>query len=141
MYNSHEYVNFRHLYYLPEASGIPVPDQRIEVLMSDLDESVMALFKRTFSADPHVIANVHGTTWLFNFLSALPAHTHTHTHKQYCTVKYILVFLLYYRCFNISIMQASGIDLIFPGATLDHAVFDPCGYSANGLIFQVIFVL
>jgi hypothetical protein len=31
-------------------------------------------------------------------------------------------------------IQASGINGIFPGAELDHVVFDPCGYSANGLI-------
>ena len=77
MYNTYEYLYFRHLYFLPEARGISVPDQRIEVLMSHLDESSMALFKRTFSVDPDVVANVHGTSDLSNSHSAL--HTPTHT--------------------------------------------------------------
>jgi S-adenosylmethionine decarboxylase len=74
------------LYTLSSASGIPVPDQTIEVIMSDLSESTMAYFKYSYSSDPNVVSN------------------------------------------------ASGIDSLFPGSIMDHYVFDPCGYSANGLI-------
>ena len=31
-------------------------------------------------------------------------------------------------------MQATGIADFLPGAEIDDALFDPCGYSANGLI-------
>ena len=31
-------------------------------------------------------------------------------------------------------MQKSGIDLIFPGMKIDDYLFDPCGYSMNGIL-------
>ena len=58
-------VCFRNLYTLSGASGIPVPDQTIEVLMSDLDESAMAYFKNSFSSDPNVVSKVHCPALLF----------------------------------------------------------------------------
>ena len=39
------------------------------------------------------------------------------------------------------VAQRSGIASIFPGALLDGALFDPCGYSVNGLLFDSYFTI
>ena len=35
--------------------------------------------------------------------------------------------------------KALGIDTIVPGSLIDSYIFDPCGYSANGII-KVLFL-
>ena len=37
-------------------------------------------------------------------------------------------------------MQKSGIDKIFPNAILDGYLFDPCGYSVNAILPDVIWI-
>ncbi|GBP56477.1 S-adenosylmethionine decarboxylase proenzyme [Eumeta japonica] len=61
------------------------PDQTLEILMSDLDPEVMALFSRAACTDA------------------------AHASKK------------------------SGIDKIIPGMKIDDFLFDPCGYSMNGV--------
>ena len=39
--------------------------------------------------------------------------------------------MLISECF---LFQATGITNLLPGAVIDAALFDPCGYSANGLL-------
>jgi len=39
--------------------------------------------------------------------------------------------LLNSECF---LFQVTGIANLLPGAVIDAALFDPCGYSANGLL-------
>ncbi|XP_072945031.1 S-adenosylmethionine decarboxylase proenzyme isoform X2 [Epargyreus clarus] len=70
-----------------EASGArdSEPDQTIEILMSDLDPTVMDIFTRAASVDA-----AHAT-------------------------------------------RESGIDKIIPGMVIDDYLFDPCGYSMNGV--------
>lgn len=45
----------------------------------------------------------------------------------YCTKYWYIAFALF--CF-----QKSGICDIIPGAQIDDFLFDPCGYSMNGLL-------
>ena len=50
---------------------------------------------------------------------------------------------LYYICYMkrfysvCSMLQRSGIDLLLPGVIIDDVLFDPCGYSMNGLLDNV----
>lgn len=64
---------------------LPEPDQTIEILMTELDPAVMALFTKRACAD---------------------AKTAT---------------------------QRSGIDKLLPGMVIDDYLFEPCGYSMNGV--------
>uniref|UniRef100_A0A182K1I2 Uncharacterized protein n=1 Tax=Anopheles christyi TaxID=43041 RepID=A0A182K1I2_9DIPT len=68
-----------------EASMQPDPDQTIEVLMTDLDPNVMAIFT-----------------------------------KDCCTTAK-------------EATQKSGIHRLLPGMVIDDYLFDPCGYSMNGI--------
>ncbi|XP_041786463.1 S-adenosylmethionine decarboxylase proenzyme-like isoform X1 [Anopheles merus] len=70
---------------LIEASMQPDPDQTIEILMTDLDPSVMAIFT-----------------------------------KDVCTTAK-------------EATQKSGIHRLLPGMVIDDYLFDPCGYSMNGI--------
>ncbi|PNF23869.1 S-adenosylmethionine decarboxylase proenzyme [Cryptotermes secundus] len=65
--------------------GIPEPDQTLEILMSDLDPEVMAIFTREESS------------------SAAEA------------------------------TQKSGIEKLVPNMMIDDFLFEPCGYSMNGI--------
>ncbi|XP_053662080.1 S-adenosylmethionine decarboxylase proenzyme [Anopheles marshallii] len=70
---------------LIEASMQPDPDQTIEILMTDLDPNVMAIFT-----------------------------------KDVCTTAK-------------EATQKSGIHRLLPGMVIDDYLFDPCGYSMNGI--------
>uniref|UniRef100_A0A182NB14 Uncharacterized protein n=1 Tax=Anopheles dirus TaxID=7168 RepID=A0A182NB14_9DIPT len=70
---------------LIEASMQPDPDQTIEILMTDLDPNVMAIFT-----------------------------------KDVCTTAK-------------EATQKSGIHRLLPGMIIDDYLFDPCGYSMNGI--------
>ncbi|XP_050077891.1 S-adenosylmethionine decarboxylase proenzyme isoform X1 [Anopheles maculipalpis] len=63
----------------------PDPDQTIEILMTELDPSVMDIFTK------HVCSSAKEAT------------------------------------------QKSGIDRLLPGMVIDDYLFDPCGYSMNGI--------
>ena len=39
------------------------------------------------------------------------------------------------------VARRSGISNLFPGALLDAAIFEPCGYSLNGLLFDSYFTI
>lgn len=71
---------------LIESLEMPDPDQTIEVLMTDLDPKVMAIFTKQMSAD-----------------------------AKEATLQ-------------------SGINKIIPGMVIDDYLFDPCGYSMNGVL-------
>ncbi|KAG5676295.1 hypothetical protein PVAND_006142 [Polypedilum vanderplanki] len=68
-----------------ESLEVPDPDQTIEVLMTDLDPKVMAIFTKPNSSD-----------------------------AKEATLQ-------------------SGINKIIPGMIIDDYLFDPCGYSMNGV--------
>ncbi len=40
-----------------------------------------------------------------------------------------------------SVIQRSGIGDLFPGAVCDDFLFDPCGYSVNGLLGEGYFTI
>lgn len=71
---------------LIESFDVPDPDQTIEVLMTDLDPKIMALFTKEVSEDAK------------------------------------------------DVTQKSGINKIIPGMIIDDYLFDPCGYSMNGVM-------
>ena len=39
-----------------------------------------------------------------------------------------------YKFTSSNFSQKSGIDLIFPGMKIDDYLFEPCGYSMNGIL-------
>lgn len=70
---------------LMESLQLPDPDQTIEILMTDLDPTVMAVFT-----------------------------------KDECSTA-------------LEARQKSGINKLIPGMNIDDYLFDPCGYSMNGV--------
>ena len=45
-----------------------------------------------------------------------------------------LEFYEYFFFFYFLVTQETGISEFLPGAVIDAALFEPCGYSANGLL-------
>ena len=73
---------------------MPVADQTLEILMSELDPAAMQVFYKSEE--------------LSNFAQA---------------------------------SDLSGISSLFPGAILDGFLFDPCGYSVNGMMDEHYFTI
>lgn len=72
-----------------DAVGVNMPDQTLEVIMTEVDNSVMAMFTRDYGL----------------------------TAKE--------------------LTEKSGISSLIPGAVIDEFLFDPCGYSMNGILPNV----
>lgn len=89
-----------------ESLQIPDPDQTIEVLMTDLDPKVMAIFTKEDSSD---------------------ANDATQVCVQPTRLKLNVISI------NRTSFQKSGINKIIPGMVIDDYLFDPCGYSMNGV--------
>jgi hypothetical protein len=86
-----------------ESLQIPDPDQTIEVLMTDLDPEIMAIFTKEDSVDA----------------------------KEATQVRYDAFISLW--VFANATFQKSGINKIIPGMVIDDFLFEPCGYSMNGV--------
>lgn len=84
---------------------VPDPDQTIEVLMTDLDPDVMAMFTKEMSSDAKDATIVR--------------------------IKIFLIILFFYEIYFF--LQKTGINKIIPGMIIDDYLFDPCGYSMNGV--------
>lgn len=86
-------------------------DQTLEILMTDLDSEVMSIFTKE------------------ECLNATEA-----------TKVDINLFFYHYSLLTLfSILQKSGIDKIIPNMVIDDFLFDPCGYSMNGINKNVSF--
>lgn len=83
-----------YLYTLDSEGAVPVADQTLEILMSELDPAAMQVFYKSEEMTDFVQAS-----------------------------------------------QRSGISDLFPSATLDGFLFDPCGYSVNGMIDEHYFTI
>lgn len=83
-----------YLYTLDSEGAVPVADQTLEILMSELDPAAMAVFYKSEE--------------MANFAQA---------------------------------SERSGISDLFPGAVLDGFLFDPCGYSVNGMMGEHYFTI
>lgn len=80
-------------------------DQTLEILMTDLDPDIMAIFTRDECG------------------SALEA----------TKVKFLHLFYFLLYSFVLLDFQKSGIDKLIPNMVIDDYLFDPCGYSMNGV--------
>lgn len=83
------------------------PDQTIEILMTDLDPDIMAIFTKEECSSSKIATEVRRNeartpgTWM--------------------------------KTFNPFQLQKSGIDTLLPGMVIDDYLFEPCGYSMNGI--------
>ena len=85
------------------------PDQTIEILMSELDQDIMDIF-----------------------------HQHTsETAKEAREVGRVTINALIFIFLKIIFFQKSGIDLLVPNMKIDDFLFEPCGYSMNGVLLNV----
>lgn len=91
---------------LIESLQLPDPDQTIEILMTDLDPKVMAVFTKDVCS------------------TALEA---TQVGSDDCGVDEIKLIRSSF------LPQKSGIHKLIPGMVIDDYLFDPCGYSMNGV--------
>lgn len=88
------------------------PDQTIEILMTDLDPDVMAIFTKEYSSSSKMATEVSGVSrWAPTAMESLS-----------CIL-----------CFFFFELQKSGIDTLLPGMVIDDYLFEPCGYSMNGI--------
>lgn len=83
------------------------PDQTIEILMTELDPQVMAIFTK------EECGKSKEATEVFVFLYVFYGYG------------YLIGFIF--------VLQRSGIHKILPGMLIDDYLFDPCGYSMNGI--------
>lgn len=93
---------------LIESLQLPDPDQTIEILMTDLDPKVMAVFTKD-------VCN-----------TALEA-------TQVIIIDWVLELAVEIRVIYFFVFQKSGIHKLIPGMVIDDYLFDPCGYSMNGV--------
>lgn len=89
-----------------ESLQVPDPDQTIEVLMTDLDPKVMAIFTKEDSTNAKEATQVSQTPKLITHFTIIALHNRP---------------------------QKSGINKIIPGMVIDDCLFEPCGYSMNGV--------
>ncbi|KAI5636563.1 adenosylmethionine decarboxylase domain-containing protein [Phthorimaea operculella] len=100
------------------------PDQTIEILMSDLDPEVMDIFTRA------------------NSDTAAQATKLCESSEPDQTIEILMsdldpeVMDIFTRANSDTAAQATkvaGIDKLIPGMVIDDFLFDPCGYSMNGV--------
>lgn len=90
----------------------PEPDQTLEILMTELDPDVMSIFTREECLDAAEATKV-------------------------CPhVLHLIVIQFLCLC-----LQKSGIDKIIPNMIIDDFLFEPCGYSMNGVTKNVSKIL
>ena len=97
------------------------PDQTIEILMQDLDPKIMEKFskKNVANGKEATLVSLHFWSLIF-FL--------TDTNNKKC--KFRKVIIMHIHCF----CQVSGINKIIPSMKIDDFLFEPCGYSMNGIL-------
>ena len=96
------------------------PDQTIEILMQDLDPKIMEKFSKK-----NVANGKEATLVGLYFLSLIFFLTDIINNKKFR--KLIIIHIL---CF----CQVSGINKIIPSMKIDDFLFEPCGYSMNGIL-------
>ena len=89
------------------------PDQTIEILMSELDTEIMDIFHQHTSTTAKEAREVR------SWRSGNDTITITKTTS-----------LLY-------LLKKSGIDQLVPNMKIDDYLFEPCGYSMNGVLLNV----
>ena len=85
------------------------PDQTIEILMSELDTDIMDIFHQHTSA------------------SAKEAREVSSKNDKLAQLNHDSPFFL----------KKSGIDQLVPNMKIDDYLFEPCGYSMNGVLLNV----
>lgn len=73
--------------------GLKIPDQTLEILMNDLDTSILKLYYKGYYQDAKELT------------------------------------------------KSVGINDLIPGTTIDDYIFEPCGYSANGILKDSYFTI
>lgn len=87
------------------------PDQTIEILMSDLDTDIMDIFHQHTSSSAKEAREVIITSPISRY--SVLGNT------------------------SIPFLQKSGIDQLVPNMKIDDFLFEPCGYSMNGVLLNV----
>lgn len=91
------------------------PDQTIEILMTDLDPDVMALFTKEECKNAAEATKV-SIAFDLNFMRVIAGM---------CVMTLMCDFSFW--------LQRSGIDKLIPDMIIDDYAFEPCGYSMNGV--------
>jgi S-adenosylmethionine decarboxylase len=101
-------------------SGPVEPDQTLEVLMTHLDPTIMSIFTKEVckSGEEATVVTRHLV------FVPLPSPSISTNITMLCTY----------------IFQKSGIDRIIPNAVINEHLFDPCGYSMNGIFKNVSYL-
>lgn len=99
------------------SNGVQLPDQTLELLMVDLDPEVMKYFYADTCVDGKMATKV----------TVFPFFVFQTDSSGLYVVTYVLDLFI----------QMSGIDTIVPKSVIDDFLFEPCGYSANGLLPNV----
>lgn len=92
------------------------PDQTIEILMTDLDPDVMAIFTKEECKNATEATQVNFQVYVHGLFS----------NKHYPKYSSLISLLLL-------LFQRSGIEKILPDMIIDDYQFEPCGYSMNGI--------
>ena len=92
------------------------PDQTIEILMSDLDTDIMDIFHQHTSSSAKEAREVIITSLIS---------------------RYSVFSIGQYLFISIPFLQKSGIDQLVPNMKIDDFLFEPCGYSMNGVLLNV----